>query len=249
MRIGRSTLPSLAIASLLAAALPAQAPTPSVPPTPPRIVTTAIEEFEIAPDRAVVTFTVQTRGRTAAIAGQENARIQAAVLDTLRRSGIASAQLKTQGVSISPEYEYPRDGGRPTVVGYQAMNSIQVEVRQISSLGTIIDAALSRGANNVGGVRFFASSTESATREALRKAVVRARADADAIAEAAGGRVGAVIEIVANPGSGPIIVNQDGPMMAMRNVAAESAPTTPIESGVLRIVVSVEAKFTIVPRP
>jgi uncharacterized protein YggE len=212
-----------------------------------RIVTTATEEVEIAPDRAVITFAVETRGRTAASAGTENARIQAAVLDTLRRVGIASAQLKTQGVSINPEYEYPTQGGRPTVVGYQAHNSIQVEVRQISLIGTVIDAGLSRGATNVGGLRFFASSTESATREAMRKAVARARADADAIADAAGGRVGGVIEIIASPSTG----SPPGPMvmtsMVMR--ASEAADVqTPIESGVLKVIVSIEVRFSFVGR-
>lgn len=213
---------------------------------PPRIVTTATEEVEIAPDRAVITFSVETRGRTAAAAGTENARIQAAVLDTLRRVGIASAQLKTQGVSINPEYEYPREGGRPTVVGYQAQNSIQVEVRQISLIGTVIDAGLSRGATNVGGLRFFASSTEAATREAMRKAVARARADADALAESAGGRVGGVIEIVAVPASqGPI----PQPMvMSMAVRSAERDVQTPIESGVLKVIVTIEARFLFVPR-
>lgn len=212
----------------------------------PRIVTTATEEVEIAPDRAVITFTVETKGRTAAAAGSENARIQAAVLDTLRRVGIASAQLKTQGVSINPEYEYPREGGRPTVVGYQAQNSIQVEVRQISLIGTVIDAGLSRGATNVGGLRFFASSTEAATREAMRKAVARARADADAIADAAGGRIGGVIEIVANP----VMSNPGSPMVAMQMVrSAESRDVqTPIESGVLKVIVSVEARFLYIGR-
>jgi len=222
-------------------------PTTNVPATVPRIVTTATEEVEISPDRAVLTLTVETRARTAAAAGTENARIQAAVLDTLRKVGIASAQLRTQGVSINPEYEYPREGGRPTVVGYQAQNSIQVEVRQISLIGTVIDAGLSRGASNVGGLRFFAASTETATREALRKAVFRARADADAIAEAAGGRVGAVIEIVSNPVSaGPVFREMAMAMSARSENAAAIA--TPIESGVLKVVVSVEARFSFVPR-
>lgn len=216
-------------------------------PVAPRIVTTAVEEVEIAPDRAVLTFTVETRARTAAAAGTENARIQAAVLDTLRRIGIASAQLKTQGVSINPEYEYPREGGRPTVVGYQAQNSIQVEVRQISLIGTVIDAGLSRGATNVGGLRFFASSTESATREALRKAVIRARADADAIADAAGGRISGVIEIISNPGSAGPVVPDMVMTMALRS-DAKADVTTPIESGVLKVIVSVEARFSFVAR-
>lgn len=246
------TLPARARRALLLlvlAATPAIAQNaPVTPPPGPRIVTVATEEVEIAPDRAMLTFTVETRARTAAAAGTENARIQAAVLDSLRRIGIASAQLKTQGVSINPEYEYPREGGRPTVVGYQAQNSIQVEVRQISLIGTVIDAGLSRGASNVGGLRFFASSTEAATREAMRKAVLRARADADAIAEAAGGRISGVLEIIANPGSaGPAV--QDVVMsMAMRS-EAKADITTPIESGVLKVVVSVEARFSFAPRP
>lgn len=234
---------------LLLAATPAVAQnTATASNAPPRIVTVATEEVEIAPDRAVLTFTVETRARTAAAAGTENARIQAAVLDTLRRVGIASAQLKTQGVSINPEYEYPREGGRPTVVGYQAQNSIQVEVRQISLIGTVIDAGLSRGASNVGGLRFFAASTEAATREALRKAVFRARADADAIADAAGGRVGGVIEIISNPVSAGPVFREMAMTMAVR-AEANADVTTPIESGVLKVVVSVEARFSFVPRP
>jgi uncharacterized protein YggE len=240
---------ALVAAMALSVALPLQAQNPVSTPvrTPPRIVTTATEQVEIAPDRAVLTFTVETRARTAAAAGTENARIQAAVLDTLRRVGIASAQLRTQGVSISPEYEYPREGGRPTVVGYQAQNTIQVEVRQIALIGTVIDAGLSRGATNVGGLRFFASSTESATREAMRKAVQRARADADAIAEAAGGRIGGVIEIIANPSSSGQMIPEMLQGVQMRMADRADVPT-PIESGLLRVIVSVEARFLFSPR-
>jgi uncharacterized protein YggE len=231
--------------SLLPNAGVAQASPPVTPP--PMIITTATEEVEIAPDRAVLTFSVETRGRTAAAAGTENARIQAAVLDTLRKVGIASAQLRTQGVSINPEYEYPREGGRPTVVGYQAQNSIQVEVRQIALIGTVIDAGLSRGATNVGGLRFFASSTEAATREAMRKAVTRARADADAIADAAGGRISGVISISAHPGSADPIVPEMVSTMAVRGLQKMDSPT-PIESGVLKVIVSIEARFTLALR-
>ncbi len=235
----------LVLAALLCAchapvAAQAPAPQPSAAPVVSRIVTYASEDVEVTPDRAVVTFSVETRGRTAAAAGTENARIQSAVLDTLRRLGIASAQLRTQGVSINPEYEYPREGGRPTVVGYQAANSIQVELRQVAQIGPAIDAGLSRGATNVGGLRFFASSTEAATRDALRRAVAKARADADAIAEAAGGRITGVVVISSSP-SAPMPVQEMAPMLTMR--AMDKAAPTPIETGTLRFSVSVEATF------
>ena len=249
MSILRPLRASALLLTLAAPALGAQQGAPMMHPAqPPRIVTFATEEVEIAPDRAVLTFSVETRGRTAAAAGSENARIQAAILDTLRRVGVAAAQLKTQGININPEYEYPKEGGRPTVVGYQAQNSIQVEVRQIVRVGAIIDAGLARGATNVGGLRFFASSTEEATREAMRKAVARARADAEALADAAGGRVSGLIELIANPQTpGPIYREVASPML-MRS-AEKADVTTPVEGGMLKVIVTVEARFGYAPRP
>jgi uncharacterized protein len=217
-------------------------------PPPARIVTTATDEVEVAPDRATVVFTVSTRARTAAAAGAENARIQTAVLDTLRRLGISGGQLRTQGLSIHPEYQYPREGGRPTVVGYQASNSVVAEVRDLERLGGLIDAGLAKGASMVGGVQFWASSTETATREALRRAVARARADAEAIAEAAGGRLGPVLEIVNAPeGRGPLPMMAET-TMAMRAVGGDAQVETPVERGTIRVRVSIEARFALLPR-
>lgn len=232
--------------SALAPELAAQLPVSPSPQPPPQIVTSATEEVEVTPDRASLSFTVETRGRTAAIAGNENARIQAAVLDTLRKLGIASAQLRTQGISINPEYEYPKDGGRPTVVGYQARNSVQVEVRQIARVGGLIDAGLAKGATNVGGLRFFASNVADARREAMRKAVERVRADAEVIASAAGGSVGGLLEIIASPmAEGPIAYDV-APALMMK--AERADVPTPVESGVLKVSVSVSARFLYVGR-
>lgn len=205
----------------------------------PRIVTRATETVEITPDRAMITVSVETKDRTAAGAGALNARIQTAVLDTLKKLGIASAQLRTSGVQINPEYQYPQNA-RPILIGYRAANSIRVEIRSLALVGGTIDGALAKGAARVDGLSFFASDTELATREAYKKAVTRARLDAEAVAQAAGGRITGVIEIVVNPG----YQAPEPPMVAMamaRGVAAD-APT-PIEAGTSTIMVTVEAKF------
>lgn len=213
----------------------------------PQIVTAATEEVEISPDRAMIVFAVETRAKTAAAAGSENARIQAAVLDTLRRLGILPAQLRTQGISIQPEYEYPRDGGRPTVLGYQARNSVQAEIRDIPRVGPAIDAGLARGATSVGALRFFASSTEEAGREALRKAMQRARADADAVADAAGGHIIGLLEVVVHPNQQAQVAAEVMSAMSVRSVGSNAQPT-PIESGSLTVRVSIEARFRFAPR-
>ena len=213
----------------------------------PQIITMATEEVEISPDRANIVLAVETRAKTAAAAGAENARIQSAVIDTLRKLGILPAQLRTQGLSIQPEYEYPRDGGRPTIIGYQARNGVQAEIRDIARVGSVIDAGLARGATSVGALRFFASNTEVAGREALRKAMARARADADAVAEAAGGRITGLIEVRVRPNNPGVFAAEVMGATAMRLVRASDEPT-PIESGSLTVGVNIEARFRFAPR-
>ena len=251
-RAARGVLAVLGVLSVLSTlAVPllhAQSPepTPSAPSARPVIVTTVTEDVEIVPDRASLTFAVETHAKTAAAAGADNARIQTAVLDALKRLGVAAAQLRTSGLSINPEYEYPREGGRPTLIGYQATNSVRVEVRQLAQVGTLIDAGLAKGATNVGALQFFASNTEAAEREALRNAVARARADADAIADAAGARVLALIQVTVLTGPDSRPMAELGGAMVMRASAAEAQ--TPIETGSLKVRVTIEAKFTFGPR-
>lgn len=248
LRASKVALATLLLAGAFAACAPtlgAQPPQAPAPMAPPQIHTSATEEVEIAPDRATISIAVETRAKTAAAAGAENARIQTVVLDTLRKMGIDRAQIRTQGVSLAPEYEYPKDGGRPTVIGYQARNTIQVEVRQLSQTGLVVDAALAKGATNIDGLRFFASNVSVARREALGKAVAVARADAEALAVAAGGTLGAMLELTAssNEGGQPYPT----PQFMMAKAERADAPT-PIESGQLKVSASVSVRWAFVPR-
>ena len=250
------TLTALAIVTALpmspSSALGAQGGNPPgpTPPGTPRphpmpmpvgqIVVSATEEVEVAPDRARLTLTIETRARTAAQAGSDNARIQTAILDTLAKLGVPAAQLQTVGVSVQPEYEYPSQGGRPTISGYVARNGVRVELRRIALVGTVMDAGLAKGANQVDGLHFFASNTEQVRREALRAAVQRARQDADAMA-AAGGRVTGVLELTSGAPTGPQV--EFGPQLMMARGAAAADTPTPIEAGRITVVVTVTARF------
>ncbi len=241
---------SLTVTACATPAVAAQSTVPAVPQTSqgaqtPQIHTSATEFVEITPDRAVVSLSVETRGRTAAAASAENARIQTAVLDSLRRLGIPSRDIRTQGLSVMPEYQYPRDGGRPTVIGYQARNTIQVELVADEKVGAIIDAALAKGVTSVGGLHFFAKETEAARQEAMRKAVARARADAEAIASAAGGSLGAIIELVSSSDTPDPRPMNYAPMLMARQERADAS--TPVEPGVVRITAVISAKFAFIP--
>lgn len=208
----------------------------------PALFVSADAEVRVAPDRAHLSVAVETRGRTSQQAGAENARIQTAVIGAIRRQGIESSQLQTRAAQVSPEYEYPSEGGRPRVTGYVARNEIVIEVRDLTKIGGLIDAALAQGATNISGPNFSLADPDSSRRVALDLAVRKALADARVMALAAGVRVGNVLELTSESTSAMPMAEMS--QVRMR-VAADAAPT-PIETGLITVRSSVRLKLAIV---
>lgn len=209
-------------------------------PTPPQIETTGRAEVHVTPDRATVLIGVASRAVTAAAAAADNARRQRAILDTLRSIGLANDQLSTENYTVSPQMQYPQNGQPPRVTGYLVANTVRIELRQIADIGKVIDAGLAKGANEVSGLDFYSSQADSARRSALALAVAMARADAEVIARAAGGGLGALIELSNEPqGVRPILAQ---PMMMQR----ADAVATPIQPGQQTISAVVTAHWAFV---
>jgi uncharacterized protein YggE len=114
----------------------------------PQIVVSGRGEVRVSPDRATIQISVQTRGSTAAAAAAENAQKQQAVLSALRALGLGNDQLSTINYNVYPEQRYV-EGKEPVIVGYTVTNTILVDVRKLTQVGPVIDAALSRGANMI----------------------------------------------------------------------------------------------------
>lgn len=251
------SLSSVVVAGAVACA-PAMAQQPAPGPTPaqgsmsmshmappPMIVTSGQGETKITPDRARLEVSVQTRAATAADAGAQNARKQQSVLDALRKIGFTSEQLSTVNYNLFPEMQYDKNGQSPRVVAYNATNTVRVDVRDVGMIGKAIDASLEAGANMISSLSFYSSNTDSARRSALASAVARARSDADAIATAAGGSIGALVEITTNDFAPPVIYNRAQMSDAM--AVAKSAPT-PIEPGEQTVSAIISARWVFVPR-
>lgn len=211
----------------------------------PQIVVSAWDEVEVAPDRARIQVTVETRARTPQAASGENARIATDVLAALGRAGARGGQVRTQGLVVAPEYQYPREGGRPTVAGYSARNVLSVEILDLAALSAVLDAAVGTGATNVSGPDFHVSNPDSARREALSAAVRRARADAEVMAEAAGVSLGHVLEITSGG-------QAEGPVFRMAEMAmsrADASTPTPVMPGLVRIRADVSIRFAVSAAP
>jgi len=236
-----------ALALLSALALPAAAQMP-VPHAPIGVADTAIietsarREVHIAPDRATIELAVETRAPSAAVASQTNARAQRMVLDTLRAIGIASSQISTAGFTVQPNFEPAPKGGMQRN-GFVANNSIMVRLTQLDRVGAVIDAALARGATNVGQLTFDASNTADAQRAALADAAAQAKADATTLARSLGGTLGPLIMATTQGDeTGP------RPMMVQRTYGPANAET-PIEPGDITVSAYVLARWAFVPNP
>jgi hypothetical protein len=77
-----------------------------------------------------------------------------------------------------------------------ASNSIEAKVRDLDTVGEVIDAAVEAGADSVRGIRFQVSNPDEVEADALTQAVQSARAKADALAAAGGAEVVGVVTIV-----------------------------------------------------
>ena len=225
---------------MMCAAAAAGAQTPSVPPTP-MILASGTGEVQVTPDRATVLLAVETRARTAAAAGEDNARLQRQVIEAVRKLGVAAKNVSTFGYSVYPEQV--NDGKATRVTGYVARNTVKVELERIDLVGPVIDGALESGANVVSSLRFYSSRYDEVRRDALAAAVAEAKADAEAMAKAAGGTLGALSEMSSSsPGPRPMFESQQYLMRA-----SGAADRTPIEAGEQTVQVSVNTRWVFVP--
>jgi len=227
----------------LAGSASAQDPSRPASPPIPQIVTSAVGEVHVAPDRATIMIGVQTRAVTAADASAQNSRKQRAVIDAIKAKGIPPAQIATSGYSVVPETRYDREGqAAPRTTSYLVSNVVAVDVRKIDLVGPVIDAALAAGANQIKSLTFDVSAADSVRRVALASAVQKARADAEAIARAAGGTLGQLLDLTATDMYSPPTPRA---VFAMAKVADQSAQV-PVEAGEETVRASVLARWQFV---
>lgn len=227
------------VAPASAQQLPSSAPIEPIP----QIEVAARGEVHVSPDRATIQISVQTRATTAAAAAAENAIKQKSVLDALRALGLEANQLSTVNYNVYPEQKY-EPNREPVVVAYNVTNTILVDVKKLSQVGPVIDAALAKGANMITSLQFYASNTEEARRTAITSAVQKARLDAEAAARAAGGSVGGLLEVSIGAYSAP----PPRPMVMARATADAGQIETPINAGEQTLSVDVTTRWRFIGR-
>lgn len=196
-------------------------------------------EVKVEPDQATITFGVQTQGKTAAEAMRLNRVKMAASIAALKTAGIEGKDVQTSSLNLNGQYSY-EPNKPPTLTGYQAVNQVTITVRDLTKLGTTIDAVTSAGINQVNGIDFGLSDTKTAEDEARRRAVKVLAARADLYASAAGMKIGRLINLSESGGYQPPALRRVG--FADARVKMAEA-TTPVEPGQLTVRIEVSATY------
>ncbi len=204
-----------------------------------KITVSATGQSFQAPDTAMVSAGVVTQGATAGAAMQANASQMTRTIDALLAAGIERRHIQTSSLTLQPRYDY-QDRRSPTITGYEARNTVRAKSEDIETVGAMLDALVSAGANNISGVNFGIKDSEAAQSAARKEAIKKARAKAQEMAMAAGVGLGDIVSI--SEGGG---YSQPQPMMMARGMAMDEAVSTPVEAGEQSLSVTVNMTFTI----
>ncbi len=183
---------------------------------PGTITTHATERTRLPNTVADVTLGIEARATNVASVHKALSDGAAPLLAYLRGAGVD--RLGTDQVTITPETN-PNQTDR--IAGYTGRMQVSFRVAA-DKLGDVLGGAMGKGVNTIDSTQLLPRESEvAATRQELAaKAVKTALAQARVVAEAAGRRLGAVQQILVDPGLG--LVPRPMPMMTMR--MAEAAP-------------------------
>lgn len=200
-------------------------------PSRARVVVTGESSVQAQPDTVVVTLAVVTQNASASEAQAENASRTDAVLRAVRAAAGTSAEVRTSGYSLQPQYAY-KEGAPPSITSYLVRNAVTVTTGELNRTGSIIDAGSRAGANSVDGLSFTLRNDAQARQRALSEATREALSKARAVATTLGGSFVRVVEVQeAAAFRPPMPFDREVGNIAM---ARQSAPT-PVEPGSLEI--------------
>ena len=151
-------------------------------------------QVALTPDIAYVSIGVRTEALDVGSAVARNADAVESVMALLAESGIASEDMRTSNFSVYSVDEYDNLGQRKGF-NYFVDNTVNVTVRDLPSLGDLLDDAVSAGANTIWGVQFDVSDRSDATAKARDAAVADAKAQAVALASATGLTLGDIASV------------------------------------------------------
>lgn len=163
-------------------------------PNFPHLQTLGIGEVVTKADTAEISISVSLLQPTAKEAKNASDKAISDLLTRLNQMGIEKDDIENANLSVQPQYSYPKKS-EPVLTGYRAIRNVNITIRQLNNINTILDGALVDGINRVNHIS-FSSSNEKAIKEQARLAAVNdAKSKAASLAKGFGEEIAGVWEI------------------------------------------------------
>lgn len=202
-----------------------------------QITVTGEGQVAAVPDMATITLGVIHEAKDARSAMDAMSDGTAKVLQMLVDLGVAPRDMQTSSLSLSPVMA--RRGTSASdprkITGFVASNTVHVRLRDLDSLGQVLDAIVDNGANNFNGLRFSVQDPEPLMNLARQQAVADAMAKAQLLTQAANVSLGAVLNMSAHGGG----------RRQMLKMSASRGGAVPVAAGEVSVSASVTMVFAI----
>ena len=214
---------------------------------------TGTAQIAMEPDLAILNLGVETLEKTVAEANATAANAMDAIMQSLMENGVEERDIQTHSFNVRDQYEWievEEDGrwsNRRELVGYEVRNSLTAKIRDLDTIGTVIDEVITAGgdATRFNGLEFTVEDTSGLMSQLREQAVMDAMEKAQQIADTAGVSLGSLGYITDSPisayGADPYLPR---PAAAAFALESESA-TTSISGGELEVSLTVHAAFSI----
>lgn len=206
----------------------------------PRTVSvTGQGEVTAEPDLAHVVLGVEARRPALAEARTEVAAAVERLLALTKSLGIDPRLVNATRMQVQPEYRWNEKDRQRVLLGYFVSRQVQVELRNLEQLGTLLERAVDAGANQVSDPVLDSTRRKDLERDAMTRAVQDARQNAETLARAAGVKLGPVRVLSATP-VGPVMPRY---RMAMAMAEASMPPEETFQPGDMKFSASVSAEY------
>jgi uncharacterized protein YggE len=201
------------------------------------IVVSGTGEVSASPDIARLFISVQEEKKTAKEAQTEATKKSDAIIAYLKTAGVDDKDVKTTNYSVYPQYDYTQGictqfscpPGRQVLRGYQVDQTIEVKVRDLDSVGKILEGVTTAGATNISGPNFGFDEDDKLQNDARAEAITDAKQKAEVLAKQLGVRIVGVASFSENGNYPPMYYAKDAVMgMGGAESSANTAPTLPV---------------------
>ena len=206
---------------------------------PRTINVTGTGVVETEPNMAVISLAVTHDAATAGEAMAQVSEEMTALLARLTALGIASNDVQTNRLSLNPIWDNrpSQNDEPPKIVGFVASNGVHIRVRGLTTLGSILDAVITEGANEMSGLRFTVDDPKPLQDAARARAVADALDKAEQLASAAGVTLGPLRTMSDSGGNRAPV---------MKEMSAARSVEVPLAAGEISLSASVSMSFDII---